>query len=277
MVSTSVIIAACVTLCVSLFLPVILYLIYGLKNKGKGVWTAWLLGAAGFFVFQILIRLPLLNLLSANQTFLTFAAKHYILYCLLLAFTAGLFEAAGRYAAAWTMRKSLSFERGFAAGLGHGGIEAMLLVGMTYVNNLVLILTINTGNFDALVEQSAALGTDTVSLLAARNALISAGPATFYLAGYERILTMTFHVFLSLLICHAVRCRRTLPGILFCLLLHTAADFAVPLINGMATPYLGSILSASTATILSYLFLTAVAAASAMGILYIRKRWKSEG
>lgn len=69
MVSNSVIAAVCVTLFISLVLPVALYLVYGIKNKGKGVWTAWLLGAAGFFVFQIVIRIPLLNLLSLNEGF----------------------------------------------------------------------------------------------------------------------------------------------------------------------------------------------------------------
>lgn len=275
MVSISIIIAVCVTLCVSLILPLILYLIYGVKNRGKGVWTAWLLGAAGFFIFQNLIRLPLLNLFSASQDFLPFVSRHYILYCLLLAFTAGLFEVAGRYAAALFMRRNLTFERGFAAGLGHGGIEAMLLVGMTYVNNLILILLINTGGFDALVEQSAALGADTSSLIAARDTFIGMGPLIVYLAGYERILTMIFHVFLSLLVCFALQRGKVLRGLLLCVLFHMAADFVAPLINGMAAPYLGSILSPSAATVLIYLFLTAVAAASVMGILYIRKRWRS--
>mgnify|MGYP001052673490 FL=1 len=91
MVSASVITAVCVTLFLTLFLPLILYVVYGARNKGKGVWTAWLLGAAGFFVFQVVIRLPLLSLLSLNQGFQAFAAKHYVLYCLALAFTAGLF------------------------------------------------------------------------------------------------------------------------------------------------------------------------------------------
>ena len=48
MVSTSTMLAVCVTLFVSLVLPVIVYIVYGVTHKGKGVWTAWLLGAAEF-------------------------------------------------------------------------------------------------------------------------------------------------------------------------------------------------------------------------------------
>lgn len=274
MVSNSVITAVCVTLFISLVLPIALYLTYGIKNKGKGVWTAWLLGAAGFFVFQIILRIPLLNLLSLNEGFRSFATDHYIVYCLALAFTAGLFEAAGRYAAARILKKKLSFERGFAAGLGHGGIEAMLLIGLTYINNLIYIMLINTGAFDEVVRQAAALGSDTSPLLQLQSALISSGPLMFYLAGYERILTMIFHLFLSLFLCYCVQKGKDLQGLLICLLLHTAVDFTAPMLNGLASPALGNRLSASTAYLLVYTLLTAVAIACTVGILALRKRWK---
>lgn len=274
MVSTSVITAVCVTLFISLLLPPAFYIVYGIKQKGKGVWTAWLLGAAGFFVFQIMIRIPLLNLLSQNESFQAFAANHYILYCLVLAFTAGLFETGGRYAVAKILKKKLNFERGFAAGLGHGGIEAMLLIGMTYVNNLSYIILINTGAFEGVVRQAAELGTDTAPLLALRDTFLSSGPLMFYLAGYERILTMIFHIFLSLLVCYFVRNGKDLRGILICLLLHTAADFTAPVLSGLASPVLGNRISASMSYLMVYAFLTAVAAGSAAGILSMRKRWK---
>lgn len=276
MVSTSVITAVCVTLFLSLFLPLILYVAYGVKNKGQGVWTAWLLGAAGFFVFQIIIRIPLLNMLALNPGFQAFAAGHYILYCLVLAFTAGLFEVAGRYMVAKIMAKHLTFHRGFAAGMGHGGIEAILIIGMTYVNNLVYILMINGGTFDELVRQTEQLGVDTNALYVTKEILISSGPAMFYLAGYERVLTMTLHVALSLLVCYYVWNKKELQGILICLLLHTMVDFVAPVINGMTTEYLGNILSPTAAYILVYLFLTGVAVLSVVGILRIRNEWKGQ-
>lgn len=274
MVSASVITAVCVTLFLTLFLPLILYVVYGARNKGKGVWTAWLLGAAGFFVFQVVIRLPLLSLLSLNKGFQAFAAKHYVLYCLALAFTAGLFEVAGRYVVAKVMAKQLTFHKGFAAGMGHGGIESMIIVGMTYINNLLYILMINGGTFDQLVGQTEQLGVDSSALYMAKDALISTGPAMFYLAGYERILTMIFHVALSLLVCYSVWNKKAVQGVIACLLIHTAADFVAPLISGMSTEYMGNILSPTTAYILIYVFLTGMAVLSVAGILLIRKSWK---
>lgn len=276
MVNTSVITAVCVTLFLTLLLPLILYVAYGVHSKGKGVWTAWLLGAAGFFVLQLIIRIPLLNILSANQDFQAFAAGHYILYCLGLAFTAGLFEVAGRYLVAKVMAKQLTFQRGFAAGMGHGGIESIFVVGMAYLNNLLYILMINGGTFDQLVQQTQQLGMDTTPLYMTKDVLINAQPAIFYLAGYERILTMIFHVAMSLLVCYFVWNKKDLQGILICLLLHTMVDFIAPVINGMTTEYLGNLLAPTAAYIFIYVFLTGVAALSIMGILRIRAAWKKQ-
>lgn len=276
MVSTSTILAVCVTLFLTLLLPLILYVAYGIRNKGQGVWLPWLLGAAGFFLFQIVIRIPLLNALSMNQGFQSFAAGHYILYCLALAFTAGLFEAAGRYMAARLMAGQLTFRKGFAAGMGHGGIESIMLIGMTYVNNLLYILIINGGSFDRLVQQTAQLGVDSSALYVAKEALLNTEPVLFYLAGYERILTMIFHVAMSLLVCYSVWNRKAIQGILLCVALHTMVDFVAPLINGMAAGYLGNILSPTAAYVLIYVFLTGVAILSVLGILHIRKVWTKQ-
>ncbi len=273
MVSTSTMLAVCVTLFVSLVLPVIVYIVYGVTHKGKGVWTAWLLGAAGFFVMQVIIRLPVLSILSLVPGYQSFAQEHYVLYCLILALTAGLFEVAGRYAVAKIMKNKLNFYRGVAAGLGHGGIEAMLIVGLTYINNIIYILMINSGGFDALIEQTAALGVDTTSLAAVRESLIGTGAAIFYLAGYERILTMIFHTALSLLVCYFVWKKKDALGIVICLLLHGAVDFLSVILSSLSTEYLGSAVSQKVSYVMVYVFLTVVAVLSIFGIRLIRKKW----
>ena len=273
MVSTATIFAVCVTLFVSLVLPVIVYIVYGVTHKGKGVWTAWLLGAAGFFVMQVIIRLPILSILSMLSGFQTFVQEHYVLYCLILALTAGLFEVAGRYAVAKIMSKKLNFYRGVAAGLGHGGIEAMVIVGLTYINNLVYILMINAGSFDTMIEQTAALGVDTSSLVAVRESLIGTSAAMFYLAGYERILTMIFHTALSLLVCYFVWKKKDVLGIVICLVLHGAVDFVTAILSGLSAEYLGSVVSLNISYVIIYVFLTIVAVLSILGIRVIRKKW----
>lgn len=103
MVSTSTLITVIITFLISSILPLVIWIVYELKNKRKCVFTAWLLGAAGFFIMQIIIRIPILNMLALTAGFQSFVAKHYVLYCLVVAFTAGLFELIGRYAVAKVM------------------------------------------------------------------------------------------------------------------------------------------------------------------------------
>lgn len=249
---------------------------YGIKNKGKGVWSAWFLGAAGFFVMQIVIRIPILSILALSPAFVEFAIKHYVLYCFILAFTAGLFEVAGRYVVAKLMSKRLTYTRGIAAGLGHGGVEAMFIVGMAYVNNLIYIIMINTGQFDTIVEQTAALGVDTTSLVAVKTELVSTNASIFLLAGYERILTMISHVALSLLVCYFVSRKKDILGIVICLACHCVVDFVTPLINGLAAPNMGSRISITTAYVIVYIFLTGVAALSILVIRKVNQKWKNE-
>ena len=274
MVGVSTIIAVCVTLFISLVLPFILYIGYGFKNRGMRIKQAWLLGAAGFFVLQVVIRIPILNLLSLNEGFISFATEHYVLYCLILAFTAALFELVGRYVVAKIMSKNLTYERSIAAGLGHGGIEAIHVVGMTYLNNLIYIIMINTGEFDEMLEQTAALGVDTSSLVVIKEALIGSGASIFLLAGYERILTMIAHVALSLVVCYFVAKKKDVLGIGICLVCHWMMDFISSLVSGMATEYMGNILSTRAAYAIIYIFLTVVAVVAVFAIRYLKKSWK---
>ena len=274
MVGVSTIIAVCVTLFISLVLPIVVYIMYGVKNKGKGVWTAWLLGAAGFFVFQMIIRVPILNLLSLSARVVAFSQEHYILYCFILALTAALFEVTGRYIVARIMSKGLTFKRSMAAGMGHGGIEAILLIGMTYINNLVYISMINTGSFDTVVAQTAELGVDTAGLVAVKEALMNTGALAFYLAGYERILTMISHTALSLIVCYFVWKKKDLMGIGICVAVHFLMDFISPVVNGMATGYFGNRLSVGAAYSIIYIFLTGVAVVSIIVIKKLKRNWE---
>ena len=256
------------TLLISLVLPPVFAIVYGLRHRRQGIGSAWLLGAAGFVIPQMLIRLPILNLLGANAGFVTFAQNHPMVYAFGLAFTAGLFELAGRYAVALVLRRKLSYARCLAAGLGHGGIEAMLIVGITYVNNLICIFLIQTGSLDAMIAQTAAAGGDGAALEAIKQTFLTAGSGMFLLAGIERLLTMVFHTAMSLLVCYSLARRRPLPGLLVCLGLHTLIDCAAGL---------SLVLPQAAAMPIIYTLLTAMALLSLWIIRTIHRRWAAEG
>jgi len=263
MISALTILSCVFTLLVSLLLPVAILIVLAAKNRKQGIVSAWLLGAAGFFVTQILIRLPILTAIQGQGWFASFAQNHLFLYAFSLAFTAGLFELAGRFAVAKLMHKNLTAKRSLAAGLGHGGIEAMILVGMTYVNNLIYIFMINSGSFDALLAQSAAMGVDVSQLELIRTQFLTASPVMFLLAGFERILAMIAHVGMSMLVCYGVAHKKVLPCTLLCLGIHTFIDLTAGI-----SLLIGTALTQTTAYCIIYLILIAVAVFS---VLVIRK------
>ena len=267
MISVPTIAACCATLFVSLILPVLVLILFAVKHRKQGIVSAWLLGAAGFFVTQILIRVPILAALQNQDWFLSFAQNHLFAYAFSLAFTAGLFELAGRFVVAKLLHKRLTLRRSLAAGLGHGSIEAMLLIGITYINNLVYIAMINSGTFDTVVAQTAALGVDVSQLELIRQQLLSASPALFLLAGLERILAMTGHVAMSMLVCYGVTHGKTGICTLLCLGIHTLIDL---------TAGITLVLPQSMAYPIIYAILIVMAVISLFVIRELIRRWKKE-
>ena len=270
MVSTATILACLLTLLISLALPPLVLILFARKHKGEKIISAWMLGAAGFFVTQMLIRIPVLTVLQTKSWFTEFSLNSPFLYAFVLAFTAGLFELAGRFAVAKSMQKGgLNFRRSLAAGLGHGGIEAMLLIGMTYVNNLLYIAMINSGTFDTVLAQAAPMGEAAVQQLAGiRDSLISTSPALFLLSGFERILAMIGHAGMSMVVCWGVAEGKPLRGCLISLVIHTLIDLTAGI-----SLLIGNGLSEKAAYVIIYCILFAAALLSVFMALKVRRQW----
>ncbi len=268
MVSIATLLMCIFAVLVTTLLPPAVLLVYAKQHKGKKIVSAWLLGAAGFFVTQILIRVPIVTVLQTLPGFMTFSTEHGFLFAFALAFTAGLFELAGRFCVAKIMRNDLSYQRSFSAGLGHGGIEAMFLAGGTYLTNIVFILMINGGTFDALIAETAQTGMDVSALWQMKDSLIQSPPAMFLLGIYERILAMICHLAMSLVVSYGVRTGKALKGALICLGIHTLIDLSAG-INMLV----GTVLSQTAAYVIIYTILTVAAALSVLMIINIRRRW----
>lgn len=269
MIPNATIIFCVITLFVSLILPLILLLVFALRNRKQGIVSAWIIGALGFFIPQMLIRLPILTLLSPQLT--KFAAFSPLLYALTLAVTAGLFELAGRIMAARVMGNRLTPKRALAAGLGHGGIEAMVIIGISYINNLVYIVMIQNGTFDALLAQNASSPEVVAQLEQVRTALLTTSPAMFLLAGYERLLTMICQAAMSVMVCYGMASGKPGKYILLCLGVHTLLDSSAGI-----SFYIGKGLSQTTAYCIIYAILTAAAILSILILRTILRRWAEE-
>ena len=266
MIPNTTILSCIVTLFISLILPLIVLLVYALRNRKQGIVSAWIIGALGFFIPQMLIRLPILTLLSPQLA--KFAVFSPLLYAVTLAVTAGLFELAGRILAARVMGSRLTPKRALAAGLGHGGIEAMVIIGISYINNLVYIVMIQAGTFDALLAQNAATPEVVAQLEQVRTALLTTSPAMFLLAGYERLLTMVCQAAMSVMVCYGMASGKPGKYILLCLGLHTLLDCTAGI-----SLYIGKGLTLATGYCIIYTILTATAILSMVILRTILRRW----
>lgn len=223
MISLTSIIFISITLAVSVLAPIAFLLI--LQRGRRGVFGAWLAGALGFLILQMVIRIPLLQFLGTMSWFQDFAQKQAVLFAFLLALTAGLFETVGRFIVfRYGLGKRLSFMTGLAAGAGHGGIESIALVGLTYVNNLILSLAINNGTLAVMVPDPAMADSIT-------KALTGVPSDVFLAAGLERLFTMALHLALSVLLCYCLVRHRPATGFFIVLAIHTAVDFLAVLLQ----------------------------------------------
>lgn len=146
MVSTFSIIGMIFSLLLIFLVPIGLVIYF--YRKEKIYLPAVLVGALVFLVFQILTRIQLINYLSTMDWFAEMA-ESMIFLIFFFAFTAGIFEEVGRYLGfKFPLKNHLSWKNGVAFGIGHGGFEAIALVGITTINNLIASIMINTGTFD---------------------------------------------------------------------------------------------------------------------------------
>lgn len=127
-------------------------------------------------------------------------------YALYGGLAAGLFEETGRFVAMkYWMKKSLSKENAIMYGIGHGGVESVLIVGvMTCLNNLISALLINMGQID---QSLSAIEDGPGKELAVQsyNILCTTPGYQFYLAGVERISAIVLQICLSYLIYRGVK------------------------------------------------------------------------
>ncbi|MFA0815310.1 MAG: YhfC family glutamic-type intramembrane protease [Anaerofustis sp.] len=170
---------------------------------GAGIWIAvrhrtytraLLFGVLTFTVFQILLRIPLLQyVLPKMDWFLIMTSVMPAFTAAFYGVTASLFEEFGRWLVMkLALKQHTSYFDGIAFGVGHGGIEAILLVG---INALVLLFY--------------------------PSALVSS--ASMFAGGLERIFTIVCHVAWSVMVIKSIREKKPL-WLILPLILHAALD-----------------------------------------------------
>ncbi|MGE5653694.1 MAG: YhfC family intramembrane metalloprotease [Bacillota bacterium] len=201
---------------VAILAPFVVYRV--LNRTQKLSRKAVLIGAATFVVFALILE----QLLHAvviprlqGKVLLT------IIYgCL----AAGIFEEVGRYLMYKTFLKGKTeWKDGIAFGLGHGGIEAILLVGVANIQAIVMAVMVNAGRFGEIAAKLPKEVADN-----ALNSLVNTPPLMFAASGVERLFALVLQIFFSLVVLYGIRCRKNIY-LIYAILAHALMDVSAAL------------------------------------------------
>lgn len=202
--------------------------IFALSKRYPHVWRAFGVGAVAFFVSQMMLRIPLMTMSTALAPDTLGAFLNSVPVA---SFSAGLFEETARLLfMMWLLKGFYRRADGIAFGLGHGGIEAVLLVGMTMVNNLVFALMINLGKWDLVANLMPPQDADRI-----RDIFVSTPATDYFAGGIERIWAIGLHVTCSLIIMMGIVHGRRILAWCVAVLVHGFTNFAAigALTNGV--------------------------------------------
>ncbi|MBG9856300.1 YhfC family glutamic-type intramembrane protease [Bacillus wiedmannii] len=184
------------TTMISFGLPLVA-LLYAVWKKR---YIPYMLGVLAFVVSQILIRIPILNYVNGTSTdFQMFSVMQPVLFVLLLSLSAGIFEEVARFIVMRYFMKQRDWQSGFLFGAGHGGIEAVLIVGIPVISLLFSQTVIQNGD-------------------------------SYYFGGIERIFAMVLHIGLSLIVLQAV-IQKKFRYVVYAILIHGTANALAGIIS----------------------------------------------
>lgn len=243
----------------AIIIPIAAVIVY--KRRRRDVWLlSALIGAGTFLVFALvleqLLHTVMLPVVSGNK----------VLYCVYGCLAAGVFEETGRFVAYKAfMKNHRTAHNAVMMGLGHGCFEAMALLGAGFLSNAFVAVSVNAVGFDVFVEQ-AAMGNaelaETVRLQIEAIAQVGAGSVALGL--FERLIAMTFHVCMSVIVYKSVEKGR--------FILFPAAILLHALLDSVAVMYQVGVITSLTVVYIPMVIMTAAVAVPTYKIIKSEKR-----
>lgn len=179
----------------SFVIPIGAVIVYKLKNRSAWFPSA-LVGVGTFILFAMILE----QLVHALM--FPIVKDNAVLYIVYGALAAGIFEETGRFVAYKTiMKNNFSAKNAVMMGLGHGGIEVILILGMTMISLAGSAIMVNSQGLESVVALLAAENPDAVEPTRAQlEALTTYGFTNMAMSIYERLLAMTLHVCMSVVV-----------------------------------------------------------------------------
>lgn len=236
-VSNSAIMGMVCSLAISFLLPIALLIYWKISKKPKLV--SFFIGAAVFIIFalvleQILHTVVMLafgkgDLLLGNEKM----SSNIWFYGLYGGICAAVFEEVGRFLAMkFCMKKFLDKENAIMYGIGHGGIEAMIIIGLAEISNIATSIAINSGAIETVI--GAVPEAQRGALYEQISGLWTMPAYTFYFAGVERIIAITLHICLSYMVYRFVKYNEK-KYFVIALAAHFLIDFITVILGRVAS------------------------------------------
>lgn len=215
------------TLLIAIGLPIVLCVLAAKRLHAK--LSAFVIGAAVFIIFVMMAE-SLFHSFVLGATGDTITGNIW-LYGLYGGLAAGVFEETGRFLAMkFYMKRTLQKENAVMYGIGHGGIESIMLIGINYFSNLMVSVMINSVGLEALLTNvDEATKEATVAQLSALWTLPS---YTFWVSGMERISAILLQIVLSYMVYRAVKEHR-MKYYGLAVFLHFAVDALLVILSGI--------------------------------------------
>lgn len=207
---------------ICILVPIALVIIF--KIKAKANILPVIFGALTFVVFALILEaIPKVILFGGTTSVSKYVLSNAWAYVLIGCLLAGVFEEVGRYLTMrFCLKKYNDKKDAVMFGLGHGGIENILLIGITYISYIAIAVTVNAGGIDAIL---ATVPAEQVEAAKAQvNSIASLTASVFLLTIVERVLAETLHVALSFVVFRSVKEKGKGIYLLYAILLHMVFD-----------------------------------------------------
>lgn len=222
MVSQSTITAMIISMSLSVLIPVILFVIF--KRKYNISIKVVLFGTLTFILFVQIIEGTIHGILLNNEATAPFFESLWVFipYSVLMA---GVFEEVGRYIMmSLALKKYREWKDGLAFGIGHGGIESILILGLSNLTMVIYALQINAGTFEQLLTN------DTIreALMPIKEQLIATSPFMAALGPVERMCAIALHISLSIVVLYAIKSKQ-IKYLIYAIVAHALFDIPAAL------------------------------------------------
>lgn len=185
-----------------------------------------LIGAGVFFLFALVLE-TIVHQIVLPRTNIPGNKLAFAIYGGLMA---GLFEESGRFIAMKFLLKKDTQHTALAYGAGHGGIEMIMIFGLSMLTYAFLGLMSNMGKMDMILASAPAEAKDQLEALLAT--FQSNTPGTYFMGLWERISAMILQISLSVLVLVSVRCKGRWWLFPAAILLHALVDALAVMLSG---------------------------------------------